>query len=71
MAKASTRLLSTKFLTDIFHPQKNSEKSEQVWAFLTKEIVEKHKGIITVKSKLNGGTSFTIEIPKEEVNKVL
>ncbi len=39
--------------------------------YLTKEIVEKHKGIITVKSKLNGGTSFTIEIPKEEVNKVL
>lgn len=60
------------FLFDKFTSAKRyglrGEKTIGVGMFITKKIIESHHGKINVKSKINEGSSFTIEIPLVKVS---
>ena len=50
-------------LFDAFFTTKEAGKGTGLGLFISKSIVEKHKGTITAKSEINKGTEFTIYIP--------
>jgi CHASE2 domain-containing sensor protein/signal transduction histidine kinase len=49
------------------HSEVNGEKGAGLGLNFVKVVVEKHKGTITIDSKVGEGTSFTIEFPALEV----
>ncbi|MCX6308697.1 MAG: response regulator [Bacteroidia bacterium] len=51
------------FIFDRFYGNEFGIESNGIGLSLTKELVEIHKGIISVESQLNIGTTFVVEIP--------
>jgi len=51
------------YIFDRFYGNELRTDSNGIGLSLTKELVEIHKGTITVRSQLNVGTSFSVEIP--------
>lgn len=53
-----------KIFDEFYRGNNNSTDGLGIGLYLTKTIVEKHNGTISVKSKVNKGTKFEIKLPK-------
>jgi signal transduction histidine kinase len=61
--------MDEKTLERIFEPFYSTKaKGTGLGLAIVKQIVENHEGTIEIKSEVNVGTSFTIELPLNNVN---
>ena len=52
------------------HPKKNRPGSIGMGLYIAREVAKSHGGNITVTSKVEAGTSFTMRLPRESAFKV-
>lgn len=66
--------ISETALQHIFEPYHSGDEDRPgqrgglgIGLYIVKQLVEEHNGTITVESKLNEGTTFTLDLPKKEM----
>ena len=57
---------SLKRIFDPFYTTKTVGKGTGLGLWVSSSIIEKHDGLITVSSKINTGTTFTVKLPIDQ-----